>query len=109
MDEIYEQLKKMTAAFNSLEVEDRIRLLDSLAADVREEFVTKIRKQAVADFWTHERELIEQGQSTRDWTPEQIEEIMKISEKTGKESVNGAVAYDINGKSYYGHHIMDII
>ena len=113
MDEIYEQLKKMsakdmTAAFNSLEVEDRIRLLDSLAADVREEFVTKIRKQAVADFWTHERELIEQGQSTRDWTPEQIEEIMKISEKTGKESVNGAVAYDINGKSYYGHHMLDV-
>lgn len=102
------KVKEMTAAFNELEVEDRKKLLASLADDVRSEFIEKIRKQAVADFWTEERRLIKEGKCTRDWTPEQIEEIMHISEKTGKESVNGAVAYDINGKAYYGHHMLDV-
>ncbi len=68
----------------------------------------KLRNQAVADFWTHEQELIKNGQSTRNWTPEQIEDILHISEKTGKMSINGDIAYDINGKSYYGHHMLNV-
>ena len=33
---------------------------------------------------------------------------MNISEKTGKASVNGDNAYDIAGKSYYGHHMKNV-
>ena len=108
--EKYESMsnKDKTKIYNEFEIQDRLDFLESLTEEDKKEFIDDIRKQAVADFWTHERELIEQGQSTRDWTPEQIEEIMKISEKTGKESVNGAVAYDINGEAYYGHHMLDV-
>lgn len=101
--------KEMTQRFNDLCVGDRrtfLELFDDI--DIKEKFVKEIRTQAVADFWTHEKELIKQGLCTRDWTPEQIEAIMNISEKTGVESINGHIAYDINGKAYYGHHMISV-
>ena len=100
--------KGKTKTYNEFEIQDRLDFLESLTEEDKNKFISDIRKQAVADFWTEERKAIENGTCTRDWTPEQIEEIMHISEKTGKESVNGAVAYDINGKAYYGHHMIDV-
>ena len=113
MNDIYKMLlkmsqKDMTNAFNKLTINDRLKLLNSLESAEKEKFINNLRKQAVADFWTHEKELIKQGLCTRDWTPEQIEAIMNISEKTGVESINGHVAYDINGKAYYGHHMISV-
>jgi len=102
------KVKEMTAAFNKLNVEKRKELLNSLTDSERSEFIEKIRKQAVADFWTEERRLIKEGKCTRDWTPEQIEDIMNITEVKCVESVNGALTYDVNGEAYYGHHMLDV-
>ena len=85
--------KKMTEEFNKLEVSDRIKFMKTLAPDDKRKFIKDIRKQAVLDFWTHEKENIKNGTCTRAWTPEQIEVIMHISEKSGKELKNGAIAY----------------
>ncbi|MCR5234803.1 MAG: hypothetical protein K6E53_13005, partial [Lachnospiraceae bacterium] len=79
-----------------------------MTKDESKMLISTIRKQAVQDFWTHEQELLKNGMSTRDWTPDQIESIMNISEKTGIASSNGNAAYDIAGKSYYGHHMKNV-
>ena len=100
--------KRITNAFNSLNIEDRIDVLEMLSTEGKTALIKKIRNQAVKDFWTHEQELIRNGMSTREWTPDQIESIMNISEKTGNASINGDVAYDIAGKSYYGHHMKSV-
>ena len=52
------KVKKITKAFNELKIDDRKSVLDSMDESVREEFINKIRQQAVNDFWTHEQELI---------------------------------------------------
>ncbi|MBE5875526.1 MAG: hypothetical protein E7290_01410 [Lachnospiraceae bacterium] len=93
--ELFDEMstKEMTEAFNLLPVDKRIEFLNGITSDEKDAFIEKIRDQAVADFWTHEREAIENGTCTRDWTPEQIEVIMHISEKSGKELKNGAIAY----------------
>lgn len=100
--------KEKTSIFNLFSVDDRKEILNLLPEDKKNKFIKDIRNQAVADFWTHEQELIKNGQSTRNWTPEQIEDILHISEKTGKMSINGDIAYDIDGKSYYGHHMLNV-
>lgn len=100
--------KELTNAYNQLKVGDRIEMLSYLSESEKSSLIKKIRNQAVNDFWTHEQELIKNGQSTRNWTAEQIEDILNISEKTGKSSINGDIAYDINGKAYYGHHMMNV-
>ena len=64
-------IKNRTKYFNELTVNEGKVFLGELSESEKTVFIKVIRKQAVADFWTHERELIEQGQSTRDWTPEQ--------------------------------------
>lgn len=71
--------KELTKAYNSMTVEDRIELLSLLTEDKRNNLIDKLRNQAVKDFWTHEQELIKNGQSTRNWTAEQIEDILNIS------------------------------
>lgn len=91
--------KELTNAYNQLKVGDRIEMLSYLSESEKSSLIKKIRNQAVNDFWTHEQELIKNGQSTRNWTAEQIEDILNISEKTGKSSINGDIAYDINGKA----------
>ena len=101
-------VKKQVELFNALDVKERKSFLALLSDGEYSTFIDRIRKQAVADFWTHEQELIKNGQSTRDWTPEQIEDILHISEKTGKMSINGDVTYDIDGESYYGHHMLNV-
>ena len=83
--------KEYTDDFNSLSMEDRRVFLGILSDTEAKDFVDKIHNQAIDDFWTHERDLIEQGQCTRDWTPDQIESIMHISEKTGNKKLEGGV------------------
>lgn len=100
--------KKMTRIFNSFSEEEREVILESLPNDkAHERFINGIRKQAVNDFWTHERELIKDGKCTRDWTPEQIEEILNLK-KNGTIKANGGRAHDIDGETYYGHHMMNV-
>lgn len=62
-------------------------------------FYQKLRDVAVQEFWTYERELVKQGECTRDWTPEQIESIYNISSETGSSRKNGgaAIYFDKNG------------
>ena len=98
----------MTMEFNRLSIEDRQDFIEMLSDDQRKKFISDIRTQAVKDFWTHEQALIKEGKCTRDWTPEQIEDILNISEKTGVMSINGEPAVDLAGKKYYGHHMKSV-
>ncbi len=112
-------IKERTAAFNEFTLSERTAFLDMLSDAERKKFISDIRQQAVKDFWFHEREAILNGESTRDWTPEQIESIMNISESSGNMSVNAgkAIQVDSSGmpivdgagnKAYYGHHMVDV-
>ena len=101
-------LKQKTRHFNQLSIRDRKVFLKSLSENEKKDFISKIRTQAVKDFWTHEQALIKEGKCTRDWTPEQIEDILNISEKTGVMSINGEPAVDLAGKKYYGHHMKSV-
>ena len=98
----------MTMEFNRLSIADRQDFIEMLSDDQRKKFISDIRTQAVKDFWTHEQALIKEGKCTRDWTPEQIEDILNISEKSGVMSINGEAAVDLNGKKYYGHHMKSV-
>ena len=87
--------KEMTATFNSFSVTERLNFLNyAECQNLKTKFISDIRTQAVKDFWTHEQSLLREGKSTRNWTPEQIEQIMNISDKTGISSINGDKAID---------------
>ena len=107
-DNKFKSKKEMTKAFNELSIDDRLDFFDDISKEEKTKFISDIRTQAVKDFWTHEQSLIKEGKCTRDWTPEQIEAILNISEKTGIMSINGDKAVDINGKPYYGHHMLNV-
>lgn len=107
MRKVPENNSLKTNAYNELSVADRLEVLDYLS-NAENALVDKVRGEAVRKFWTHEQELLKNVQCTREWTPDQIEEIMNISEITGRASINGDVPHDINGKSYYGHHMMNV-
>ena len=53
--------------------------------------------RAIAEAWKKERELVEKGMGTRDWTREEQEDILA----TGK-------AHDANGKAFEGHHMQSV-
>ncbi len=53
--------------------------------------------RAIREAWKKERELVLQGKGTRQWTPEQQEDIYK----TGK-------AHDENGYAFEGHHMLSV-
>ncbi len=112
-------IKRMTKIFNEFSVDTRLEFLETLSDSSRKKFINNIRNQAVEDFWFHEREAIMNGECTRDWTPEQIEQIMNISEKSGAMSTNAGKGLQVDGngmvvidnmgnKSYYGHHMIDV-
>lgn len=112
-------VKDMTDAFNKFSVEDRLKFLNTLNEVDRKKFINDIRKQAVKEFWFHEREAIIEGKSTRDWTPDQIESIMNLKESSGMMNPTagksfqiddyGIVLVDKSGKkSYYGHHMLSV-
>lgn len=100
--------KELTSGFNNLSIDDREIFLEMLPEEQYSKFISDIRTQAVKDFWTHEQALIKEGKCTRDWTPNQIEDILNISEKTGVMSINGEAAVDLDGKKYYGHHMKNV-
>lgn len=56
---------------------------------------TSEANKAIAAAWANEKELVNQGQGTRDWSREQQQDILE----RGK-------AYDENGKAFEGHHII---
>jgi hypothetical protein len=61
-------------------------------------------ENAKQDFWDRERELIKEGKGTRDWTPEQQEQIMNLK-NNGEERKHAGVPKDKNGNSYEAHHM----
>ena len=113
-------IKEMTKTYNEFSVTERLDFLDALSETNREKFIEDIREQAVDDFWVHERQAILEGKCTRDWTPEQIEKIMALSNKTGKMSTNAGKTQQLdangeprlnkNGKEivYQGHHMLNV-
>jgi len=100
--------KELTNGYNSLSVAERTEFLSYLTSAEKTKFIDTVRTQAVKDFWTHEQQLIINGECTRNWSPEQIEDILHISDKTGSMSINGEAAYDIAGVKYYGHHMKSV-
>lgn len=97
---IYNQLinvKKvdMVHSFNKIPVPKRkefLKVLSEKSADEYLDFIDDLRDIAVQEFWTFERELVKQGECTRDWLPEQIESIYNISTKTGAGRLKGGAA-----------------
>ncbi len=82
-DRMPSRAKQITDIFNSLDINRRKSYLDYLRSLPNAEqkiriFTNTIRKQAVIDFWFHEREAIINGISTYDWSPRQIECIMNL-------------------------------
>jgi len=59
---------------------------------------------AIQDFWNRERELIRQGQGTREWSLQQQIDIMNYK-ANGLERKDAGVPKDIDGKAYEGHHM----
>lgn len=58
---------------------------------------TSEANKAIAAAWANEKELVNQGQGTRDWSREQQQDILE----RGK-------AYDENGKAFEGHHMKSV-
>ena len=80
------QIREKTRAFNALDIPERreyLGYLKNISEDVYDEFLEDIRRQAILDYWQHERMLLKQGQATRQWNPAQIEAIMNINTETG--------------------------
>lgn len=55
---------------------------------------TSEANKAISTAWTNEQQLVREGKGTRDWTPEQQQDILD----RGK-------VYDDNGKAFEGHHM----
>lgn len=55
---------------------------------------TSKSNKAISAAWSHEQDLVREGKGTRDWTPEQQQDILE----RGK-------AHDENGKAFEGHHM----
>lgn len=53
---------------------------------------------AVRKAWENERDLVSKGRGTRDWNPDQQQDIL-----------NKGKAYDENGKAYQGHHMKSAV
>lgn len=53
--------------------------------------------KAIEAAWYNEQQLVREGKGTRDWTPEQQQDILNI----GK-------AYDDDGKAFEGHHMKSV-
>lgn len=53
--------------------------------------------KAIEAAWQNEQQLVREGKGTRDWTPEQQQDILNI----GK-------AYDGDGKAFEGHHMKSV-
>lgn len=123
---IHATRRSMVYEFNKMVVSERKEYLRSLyekSADVYNDFIDDLRDIAVQDFWTNERKLIQQGECTRDWLPEQIETIYNINEKTGKCRIYGGAAMFLDGNGrpvtkrhgtnavsevYEGHHMLSV-
>lgn len=53
--------------------------------------------KVIAKAWDNEKQLILEGKGTRDWTPDQQQEI-----------IDNGKAYDDNGKAFQGHHMKSV-
>jgi hypothetical protein len=65
---------------------------------------TVLCEEAKQQFWDHERDLVKEGKGTRDWTPEQQEQIMNFKQN-GEERKHAGVPADENGEAFEAHHM----
>lgn len=105
---------------NALSIPERKAILSSLTRNEYTYFTNDMRRQVVRCFWNNERELIKNGQCTRDWTPEQIEGIFNIDTSNGMMKKNAGVAMELDGRGpklnskgkmifYIGRHLVNVI
>lgn len=107
-------VKESIDEFNSVDANIRRWFLSKLTKEQVELFIDIMRRYSVVQFWNNERRLINEGQCTREWTAEQIETIMNISLDTGNFKENARPANEIrfqgnNGHYYIARHIYDIL
>ncbi len=109
--------RTITDHFNSLDVTQRKSYIDFLYSlpdgDKKAASITRLlRNQAVDDFWENERQsILKDGKGSRDWTPEQIEQILNFDENGNMKSSAGVAQYlDDAGnlQSYQGHHLLNV-
>ena len=76
-------VKESIDEFNSVDANIRRWFLSKLTKEQVELFIDIMRRYSVVQFWNNERRLINEGQCTREWTAEQIETIkIEVSIKT---------------------------
>ncbi len=97
--------RNITDSWNSLSVDKRKDLSNFLKTqpssgskkNALEDITSILRKQAVDDFWTHEKELVLQGKGSRNWSIDDQNRILK-----------GLKPVDINGDSLEGQHMYSV-
>ena len=104
--------KDMVDAFNGIAIPERkifLKFLQEQSQEAYYDFIDDMRDIAVQKFWNAERDMIQQGECTRDWTPEQIEVILNISKETGmyRKNANAAMFLDRSGKPVRKNHGSD--
>ena len=97
--------RNITDSWNSLSIDKRKDFSAFLKTqpsnksnkNALEDITSILRKQAVDDFWTHERELVLQGKGSRNWSIDDQNRIL-----------NGLNPTDINGDSFEGQHMYSV-
>lgn len=59
---------------------------------------TSEASKAIRQAWIREQQLVQEGRGTRDWTPEQQQDIC-----------NSGKAHDADGKAFEGHHMQNAV
>ena len=54
--------------------------------------------KAIRQAWVREQQLVQEGKGTRDWTPEQQQDIC-----------NSGKAHDVDGRAFEGHHMQNAV
>ena len=54
--------------------------------------------KAIRQAWMREQQLVQEGKGTRDWTPEQQQDIC-----------NSGKAHDADGRAFEGHHMQNAV
>lgn len=59
---------------------------------------TSEASKAIRQTWIREQQLVQEGRGTRDWTPEQQQDIC-----------NSGKAHDADGRAFEGHHMQNAV
>jgi hypothetical protein len=76
--------------------------------ELTEKELSVLRKRAVRQAWKQERDLVEKtGKGTRDWTPEEIDELMKSKRVKGYDGVKGYEGQHMKSAKEYPEYAGD--